>query len=404
MDKKTINQITTFCGIIVAIAFESLGIALLVKELIESSFRATDRVLILLALVFLPVLSLFLVRMFQGSKYVTVKLLDKLEVSFKDLEVKVEKHEQRIAEQLIGKLSTAEQTLYPLIGGSDVSANERLANKKVIIASKDFAANIVIAELLAQWLQSHSIQVERRFPNGGTITNYACLINDWIDVFVDYTGTGCLFMNISYRGKARDKILEELNWLSISRYGFEWTTPIGTKTNYCLVVSAERAKEMRISTVSELAQKGRGKLQFCGNYEFTNRRDGLPGLKAHYNLRFAEEKICGYQERYDLVRDGKADVAVGHTTDSQIGDYNLVMLDDDKVFFPDYYETPIARNEVLKTIPELRGILNSFSKLGITEQDLTALIQDYSDNPESLATRAQLLLKTKDGEVQNSLR
>lgn len=396
METKTIKQLTTAGAIIAVLAFEILGIALLVKELNEASFRATDRVLILLSLVFLPVLLIFLLRMLEGSKYITVKILDKLELSFADLEDKVEKHEQRIEEQLVGKLSTAEQTLYPLIGGVDIYADERLAKNKIIIGSKDFAANIAISELLAQWLQSHSFQVERRFPNGGTVTNYACLINDWIDVFIDYTGTGCLFMNISHRGKSLDQLIAELNQISMPRYGFEWLKPIGTKTNYCLVMSAEEAEKKRISTISDLAQKSRGRLQFCGNYEFLNRLDGLPGLKPYYNLRFAQEKICSYQERYDLVKDAKSDVAVGHTSDSQIEDYNLVILEDDKEFFPDYFETPIVRNEALEKIPRLRGVLDDFSQLGINEADLTALIQDYSDNPESLTTRAQILLKTKE--------
>ena len=396
MDTKTMKRYTTAAAIIAVLAFEVLGVALLVNELLEASFRATDRVLILLALVFLPVLLLYVLRMLEGSKYVTVKLLDKLEVTFKDHEEKVERLEQRIEEQLVGKLSTAEQTLYPLIGGPDIYASERLANGKVIIGSKNFAANIVVSELLAQWLQLHSIEVERRFSNGGTITNYACLINDWIDVFVDYTGTGCLFMNIPYRGKTTDQLLKELNQISLPRYGFEWLKPIGTKTDYCLVMSAAGSEERSIKTISELAQKNRGGLRFCGNYEFMNRRDGLLGLKEHYNLRFAEETVCNYQERYDLIKDAKKDVSVGFTSDSQIKDYNLVILDDDKKFFPDYFETPIARKEALEKIPELRGVLDGFSQLGINEEDLTALIQDYSDNPESLVTRAQLLLKTKE--------
>lgn len=124
-----------------------------------------------------------------------------------------------------------------------------------------------------------------------------------------------------------------------------------------------------------------------------NRLDGLPGLKTHYNLRFAEETICSYRERYDLVKEGIADVSVGHTTDPQIEDF--VILDDDKEFFPGYMETPIARTEALEKISDLRPVLDDFSRLGINDADLTALIQDYADNPDSLATRAQLLLKTK---------
>lgn len=396
MNKKTMQQLTKFGAIITGLVYV-LSIFLLGWELYQAKFRATDRVLILLALVILPVLFIYALRMFEGTKLSSLKLLNKLELTFKNLEDKVETQEQRIEEQieaqLVGKLSTAEQTLYPLIGGTDMYASERLANGKVIIGSKDFAANIVMSELLVQWLQIHSIQVERRFSNGGTITNYACLINDWIDVFVDYTGTGCLFMNIPYRGKTLDQLLDELNRISLPRYGFEWLNPIGTKTDYCLVMSAAGSKERNIKTISELAQKYRGKLRFCGNYEFMNRRDGLLGLKEHYNLRFAEETLCNYQARYDLVKDAKKDVSVGFTSDSQIEDYNLIILDDDKKFFPDYFETPIARKEALDKIPSLRDVLNRFSQLGISKADLTALIQDYSDNPESLEKKAQLTLE-----------
>lgn len=394
-------QYLTIIGAIIAGLAYVLSILLLGWELYQAKFRATDRILVLLALVILPVLLIYALRMFEGSKLVSVKLLEALELTFKDrlenVEEKVETQKQHIEKQieaqLVGKLSTAEQTLYPLIGGPNIYASERLANGKVIIGSKDFAANIVVAELLAQWLQMHCIQVERRFLNGGTITNYACLINDWIDVFVDYTGTGCLFMNIPYRGKTTDQVLKELNRISLPRYGFEWLKPIGTKTDYCLVMSAAGSEERGIKTISELAQKYRGRLTFCGNYEFMNRRDGLLGLKEYYNLRFAEEAVCNYQERYYLVKDAKKDVSVGFTSDSQIEDYNLVILDDDKKFFPDYLETPIARNEALEKIPELHGILDGFSQLGISEADLTALIQDYSDNPESLITRAQITLE-----------
>ena len=43
---------------------------------------------------------------------------------------------------------------------------------------------------------------------------------------------------------------------------------------------------------------------------------------------------------YDAVNAGKMDVILGYSTDGRIGSYDLVMLKDDKRFFPPYDAAP----------------------------------------------------------------
>jgi glycine betaine/choline ABC-type transport system substrate-binding protein len=377
------------------IVIEILVLALLTHELIASQFRATDRVLILVGISFLPVLAEMIKRLASGSNLINLKAGD-LEIKIQGIvEEKVEHKAKSIAQDFEGKLSTAEQTLYPLVGGPNIFAQERLAEGNLIISSKNFAGNIVVVKLLIKHLENHGFRCQEIIPIGGTLANYAALINGWVDVIVDYTGTGCLFLNIDHRGKSEDEILKLLNQVSEERFQCRWLVPLGTKTNYCIVMKDESPIEKKIINISDLRMRGSEPLLFGTNYEFMNRRDGFPGLKDCYSqLRF-EPVVCSYAERYNFLIQDKADVAIGHTTDPEISSLNLKILVDDQKFFPNYFEVPIARIEALETVEGLEKSLIKFAELGITEDDLATLIKDYNYNPLTLNETIKPLLSSK---------
>ncbi|HMB92025.1 MAG TPA: glycine betaine ABC transporter substrate-binding protein [Rhodothermales bacterium] len=373
-------------------AYELLVIALLAWELYISSFRSTDQVLLLLALSILPVVLEGVRLIFSKIKIGDIELTTR---EWKQLKTDVKKIEN-LQKSLIGSASTADLALYPLIGGPDAFARDRLTRDRphLIIGSKDFAANIVVARLLEQFIKESSldVHVDARIPNGGTVTNYASLINGWIDLFVGYTGTGCLFLRIDPRGKTQDAIHDELNNLSKARFQFEWLPPLGTRTNYCLVIRKEAAEKNGVEQISDLRARN-GTLRFCGNYEFMNRYDGLLGLKAKYQLRFARESVCSYDARYTLLDAEEADLTDGYTTDLEITELDLIQLDDDKAFFPHYMETPIARSEALDTVEGLRETLEAFSELNWENEDIRYLIQEYRDGHLDKAVESTLASK-----------
>ena len=59
----------------------------------------------------------------------------------------------------------------------------------VRVASKSFPENQLLAEVIAQLLEAQGYEVERRFGLGGTLVCYEALVNDEVDVYVEYTGT-----------------------------------------------------------------------------------------------------------------------------------------------------------------------------------------------------------------------
>ncbi|MDJ0845646.1 ABC transporter substrate-binding protein [Crocosphaera sp.] len=383
---------------LLVLVYEGLVVALLFYELRASSFRATDRVLILLGLPYLPVL-FSLVSKYIKSRGLTIKFGD-VEIELDNLQEKVveevEKQNIKLRKRFEGKLSTAEQTLYPIIGGRNSFARDRLRNqKKLLIGCKDFPANIVVVELVSQHLNFELQQYEciQKFANGGTVTNYAYLQNHWVDLIVDYTATGCLVLNIEPQEKTPQQILQELNDQSIPRFQAEWIQILGTNTDYCLVMSKDKAEKMKIKKISDLAYK-RKELKFCGNYEFLNRLDGLANLKKHYNnIIFAEESICSYYERYAFLEENKADVTVGMTTEPAVE--NLQILEDDKHFFPNYWECPVVRLEALEMVEGLREALLKLANFQICNQDIRNLIYNYQENPDSISKKVNELLKQK---------
>lgn len=95
------------------------------------------------------------------------------------------------------------------------------------------------------------------------------------------------------------------------------------------------------------------------NSEFLVREDGYPGLQKAYGFKFTTPpRHMDTGLMYKACADGDVDVICGFSTDGLIGALDLMMLEDDKDFWPPYYACPVARWEVLQRHPKLRDLLN----------------------------------------------
>ncbi|MEM8779252.1 MAG: glycine betaine ABC transporter substrate-binding protein, partial [Cyanobacteria bacterium P01_G01_bin.49] len=94
--------------------------------------------------------------------------------------------------------------------------------------------------------------------------------------------------------------------------------------------------------------------------EFMERADGYPGLKKHYNLTLDPVELDpGLM--YEAIRTKKVDVISGFSTDGRIEAYNLVVLEDNKNYFPPYDAVPIVRNDTLQNYPQLSVALEKLT-------------------------------------------
>ena len=62
-------------------------------------------------------------------------------------------------------------------------------SEQIAVGSKNFTESYVLAEVMAQMLESRGIRVERKFGFGGTLVAFEALQAGDIDVYAEYTGT-----------------------------------------------------------------------------------------------------------------------------------------------------------------------------------------------------------------------
>ncbi len=95
---------------------------------------------------------------------------------------------------------------------------------------------------------------------------------------------------------------------------------------------------------------------------------------------------------YDALKNNKLDVALGYTTDGRIAAYDLVVLKDDKNFFPPYDASAVAPNKLLKEHPQIK---KSISKLDdkISTEQMQKLNYEADGNGKEPAVVAETFLK-----------
>ena len=94
-------------------------------------------------------------------------------------------------------------------------------------------------------------------------------------------------------------------------------------------------------------------------YEFIERPDGYKGLAAKYGFKFAEApRVMDLGLLYRALQNNQVDIVAGSNTDGLIAALDLVVLEDDRHYFPPYDAVPIVRRETLERHPEVAAALN----------------------------------------------
>lgn len=231
----------------------------------------------------------------------------------------------------------------------------------VIGCKKDVEGN-VLAEIMAQLLESKGFKVERRFGLGSTLICFEALRNQSIDLYPEYTGT--LEQEILKLPNRVD--YTELQKQVHERYAMDLLPTFGFQNTYALALKRELAQARHLRKISDLA--GASGLRYGFSHEFLERKDGWPGLARAYGLDATPSGIA-HGLAYEAVDQGKLDITDVYSTDGDIRKFDLVLLDDDRHFFPDYFAAPLLRAGL---DPRISAILNELAGR-IHEADMQAL-------------------------------
>ena len=244
-------------------------------------------------------------------------------------------------------------------GGSKGSESTQSSNKDAIrVGSKDFTENLIVAELYALALEDAGYNVERVMNIAGSIV-HTSIVNDEIDLYPEYTGTGLIsVLQLSPLTDA-DEVYQTVKEEYEKQFKLVWLDYAQANDSQGMFISKRVSDQYGIKTISDL-QANASKLRFASQGEFDEREDGMPGLEKVYG-KFDWKVSTVYDNglKYQIVDNNEADVAPAYTTEGMLADTEkFVLLEDDKHMWPPYNLAPVVREEILTANPEIEEILN----------------------------------------------
>jgi len=234
--------------------------------------------------------------------------------------------------------------------------------KKLVIGSKFFTEQVVLAELLAQHIEKRTgIPVERKTNLGGTLLIHKAMLAGDLDLYVEYTGTALTaVLGESPKGDAQ-MIYERVKQQYAQRFGLEVTEPLGFENTFAMVVRSDDAERLHLKNMSDLEPIA-PQWHAAVGYEFLERPDGYQGWRKTYGLKFAETpRVMDLGLLYRALTQHQADIVAGNSTDGLIATLHLVPLRDDRHYFPPYDAVPIVRRKALEENPALRAALGDLA-------------------------------------------
>ncbi|MCB0720927.1 MAG: ABC transporter permease subunit [Ignavibacteriae bacterium] len=207
------------------------------------------------------------------------------------------------------------------------------------VGAKAFNEGYILAEIQSQLLEDAGFTVERKFNLGGTLICFEALKNGEIDTYPEYTGT----ISEEILKLNTDPSEDELRSRLLGQYKLNITPSYGFNNTYALAMKRETANRLGIKKISDLT--AHPDINIALSYEFLKRKDGWDNLASFYSLK---NKPVGIEHglAYQALDEGKIQLTDAYSTDGEIEKYDLVILDDDRNFFPKYYALSFYRDQL----------------------------------------------------------
>nr|WP_188828257.1 glycine betaine ABC transporter substrate-binding protein [Nocardia camponoti] len=266
----------------------------------------------------------------------------------------------------------------PVASGS-IKPVPALAGVNVTVGSKDFTEANILGYLIEFALTAAGANVRDLTNIQGSNSLRDAQLHGQIDIAYDYTGTG--WMN--YLGNEKPVPDEQGQFDAVraadrAANGMEWAAMAPMNNTYALVASKTTVEQTGVRTLSDYARliaKDPSAAATCVGTEFNVRQDGYPGMAKKYDIdvNAVQKQILQDPLVYQATADAKqcrfGSVAA---TDGRIPALGLVLLEDDRAFFPKYNAALVMRADFAQAHPAVIDVLTPISAL-LTNPRITEL-------------------------------
>lgn len=245
-----------------------------------------------------------------------------------------------------------------LVGLTAQTAIAWLEPHAIVIGSKAFTEQYILADLIGDALEVAGIPTRRKQSLGSTVV-FGGVASDDVDCYVDYTGT--IWANYMKRtGSAPAEVIlsNVIDWLK-QEHGILCLGSLGFENAYALAMRRDRAESLGIKSIADLVRHAPN-LRIGADYEFFSRPE-WDAIQDAYGLSFADRQTYDPTFMYTAVNSGDVDVITAFTSDGRIEEFDLVLLDDPKHAIPPYDAVVLLspdtsmRPDVIEAIKPLLG-------------------------------------------------
>lgn len=276
-----------------------------------------------------------------------------------------------------------------------LSAACRSNTNTINIATKPMTEQFILGEMLKLLIEENTdLTVKLTKGIGGGSSNiHPALLRGEFDLYPEYTGTGWQVILKKDTLLPANELYRELQKEYKQKYHLKWIAPYGFNNTYGLAVNQDLAEAYKLKKFSDLAHYP-DEFTFGAEYDFFEIHEGYDALCQCYNLKFKKTRDMDIGLKYEAIKSGKVDVMNIFTTDGQLEEANLIVLEDDKHFFPSYYCATVIREESLRQHPEIEQAIGKMAGI-LNNQEMAHLnyLVDIAGIPEKEV--ATVFLKQK---------
>ena len=245
----------------------------------------------------------------------------------------------------------------------------------------------ILGEMLNTLIENNTNLTVELTPGvgGGTSNIQPGMEKGDFDLYPEYTGTGWNAV-LKHEGTYDESMFDSLQQEYESRLGLTWIGMYGFNNTFGLGVRADIAQRYGLHTYSDLARVATA-LSLGAEPDFYDRQDGYPGLSAAYDMKFGTTRDMDISLKYQALFEGQVDAIVVATTDGQAADPRLVILEDDRHFYPSYLCGNVVRIDTLSAHPELKAQLKKLQG-SISDTDMARMnneVETQGREPKAVA-------------------
>jgi osmoprotectant transport system substrate-binding protein len=267
----------------------------------------------------------------------------------------------------------------------------------IVVSSKIDTEGGLLGNIIMLVLDNAHIPYVNKIQLGDTKIVRESLLSGSIDIYPEYTGNGAFLLsdigNPAWQNWEQG--YQRVKALDAERNHLAWLGPAPANNTWAIAISSQLSNQYNVHSMTELAKALNAGMPFklAATPEFVERHDALPNFEQQYQFTLGAQQLVTLPANTSVFlkmaaeNTSNVNAALVYGTDGAISALGFTVLADPKGSQPVYAPTPVVRQSVLDSYPQLPTLLDPvFSTLDTpTLQRLNAQIAIDGLNAQTVA-------------------